>query len=122
MKRTICVDMDGVLATYDGWKGHEHFGDPIPGARAFLAKLSEVYEVAIYTTRCNAEVNKTHSEEELIKLVQDWLDEHNMYYDKIIPKKPICVAFVDDNAIRCEPQKEVLAFENVLQTLFGEVS
>jgi len=26
----IGVDFDGVLATYDGWKGPEHCGEPIP--------------------------------------------------------------------------------------------
>ena len=120
-KKTICVDLDGVLARYDGWQGATHIGDPIPGAQKFLIVLREHYEVAIYTTRCNATVNNTHTEIELIRIVQDWLNKHEMPFDKIIPGKPICVAFVDDNAIRCEPQEEVLAFQNVLQTLFGEL-
>ena len=24
------IDLDGTLARYDGWKGIEHIGDPIP--------------------------------------------------------------------------------------------
>ena len=27
---TIAVDLDGTLARYDGWKGIDHIGDPIP--------------------------------------------------------------------------------------------
>lgn len=33
-KKTVAVDLDGVLADYStGWQGIEHIGDPIPGAR-----------------------------------------------------------------------------------------
>ena len=29
-KRMIGVDLDGTLAKYDGWKGHNVIGEPIP--------------------------------------------------------------------------------------------
>jgi len=55
MKKSVCVDLDGVLAQYDGWKGVEHIGDPIPGAVQFTKKLQEVARVVIFTTRTNAD-------------------------------------------------------------------
>ncbi len=35
----VCVDFDGVIAKYDGYKGGEHYGEPIEGAKEFLEKL-----------------------------------------------------------------------------------
>ncbi len=37
--KSVAIDLDGVLATYDGWKGADHIGKPIDGARAFLKEL-----------------------------------------------------------------------------------
>lgn len=46
------VDLDGTLAHYDGWKGAEHIGEPIP---AMLARvkgwLAEGRDVRIFTAR-----------------------------------------------------------------------
>jgi len=48
----IGVDLDGTLAHYDGWKGTEHVGDPIP---AMLQRVQEWLEqgqkVKIFTAR-----------------------------------------------------------------------
>lgn len=48
----IAVDLDGVLAHYDGWKGIDHVGDPIP---AFVDRvknwLAEGKEVRVFTAR-----------------------------------------------------------------------
>lgn len=133
MKKTVLVDVDGVLAQYDGWKGLEHFGDPIHGAVEFTKKLSEKYEVCIFTTRAHAPSNKSEVEKNLTKLgfggpgataiesgeahlsdedaqkvlnslLVQWLDKHGFHYDRI-EGKPICVAIVDDRAIECLPQQ-----------------
>jgi hypothetical protein len=32
----VCVDFDGVLAEYTGWKGPDHLGAPRAGAKHFL--------------------------------------------------------------------------------------
>lgn len=48
----IGVDLDGTLAFYDGWKGAQHIGNPIPEmverVRAWLAAGKEV---RIFTAR-----------------------------------------------------------------------
>ena len=50
-KKTVCVDVDGVLAQYDRWRGVDHIGDPIFGAKEFVADLRKKYKVVIHTTR-----------------------------------------------------------------------
>jgi len=50
--KTIAIDFDGVLAQYEGWKGEEHLGTPLPGALDFIKALCDAgYEVVIFTTR-----------------------------------------------------------------------
>ena len=39
-KKTICVDFDGVIAQYDGFKGNDIFGDPIDGVQSCLLYTS----------------------------------------------------------------------------------
>ena len=39
-KPIICVDLDGVLNAFDGWKGADFFHPPRPGAREFLKELN----------------------------------------------------------------------------------
>lgn len=48
----IGVDLDGTLAFYDGWKGPEHIGEPIPSMLARVTRwLSEGKDVRIFTAR-----------------------------------------------------------------------
>lgn len=46
------VDLDGTLAHYDGWKGIEHIGEPVPAMLARVRKmLDEGKDVRIFTAR-----------------------------------------------------------------------
>lgn len=108
-RKTIAVDLDGVLADFrDGWKGLDHIGDPIPGAREFLRRLHELGDVLIWTTRCNPELARGTAAPLLRTIVREWLVRHGlMQYVADIwigPVKPIAAAFVDDRAVRCAPQ------------------
>jgi hypothetical protein len=38
---TVALDFDGVLAEYDGWRGVDHMGKPLPGAREFVQRLKD---------------------------------------------------------------------------------
>lgn len=53
MKKTICVDFDGVLHLYtSGWKGVDVIPDqPVPGAMEWLFDVSMDYEICIYSSR-----------------------------------------------------------------------
>lgn len=48
----IGVDLDGTLAHYDGWKGPEHIGEPIPlMVKRVKRWLAEGKDVRIFTAR-----------------------------------------------------------------------
>jgi len=85
----VCVDFDGVLAQYDGWKGPDHLGDPIPGIRIFLSGLKEMgFCITILTTRKTQKVNH-------------WILTHRLadYIDHVTNKKPPAKAYIDDRGI-----------------------
>lgn len=123
-KYTVAVDLDGVLASYDGWKGIECIGDPIPGALEFVGNLlAEGFRVIIFTTRTNAWVNRAEAagqdhlsvegghrwRRRLKMLVSNWLSQHGFpaegadFYVYDGPGKPVAIAYVDDRAVCCAP-------------------
>lgn len=107
-KPTVAVDLDGVLAQYDGkWRGVEQIGDPIPGAVEFTQELSKFADVLIWTTRTNQEVNFEFGLADLRELVAKWLDLHGFSYRAVYvgEGKPIACAYVDDRAVTCRPQQ-----------------
>src|SRR5437016_14569162 len=86
---TVCVDLDGVLNQYDGWKGADFFHPPAPGAATFLRTLVDRnYRVIVFTSRW-----ASHDEE--------WLDQHGLksYIDSVTDKKPVAHVYLDDRAI-----------------------
>ena len=55
-QRVLAVDFDGVIANYDGWKGDDHFGTPLPGVAEALQELKKRgWLIVIWTTRGNVE-------------------------------------------------------------------
>jgi len=89
IKNPICIDFDGVLATYTGWQGEDHLGKPLPGAKEFLKKLVSLdLDFSILTTR-NA------------KKVREWFEKYELPMPKEITnqKKPSPV-YIDDRSIK----------------------
>jgi hypothetical protein len=84
-----CVDFNGVLDAYTGWKGPAHFDPPRPGARAFLEALrARGLRIVIFTTRYPDDVWRWLREHRLDDLVGDVTD-----------RKPAAHVFVDDRAV-----------------------
>lgn len=84
-----CVDLNGVLDTYTGWRGADHFDPPRPGARDFLEQLrARGYRVIIFTTRWADDV-------------RGWLRAHALdgLVDDVTDRKPAAAVFVDDRAV-----------------------
>ncbi len=119
-KPAVCVDLDGVLARYDGWAGKKTIGDPLPGALEFLRKLQSFAEVIIYSSRIDQE-KKADAE-----ILADWLNQHQLPYDAIHQEagKPKALAFIDDRAVTCQPQAvgpaAYAAAEQAARTLCSE--
>lgn len=131
---TVAVDLDGVLAEYDGWEGLEKIGGPVDGARNFLLSLREEgIEVVIHTTRANPDpfnegINR-HAGKNAGDIIRSWLEKHDMHYDRVFTGegKPIATAYVDDRAITCRPHASSMpemefeaAFLHIKDTIAGE--
>jgi hypothetical protein len=86
---TICVDLDGVLNTFDEWRGAEYFHPPREGARDFLAKLHQAgFRIVVLTVRWH-------------EWVTAWLNEHGLaeFVDEVTDRKQPAHAYIDDRAI-----------------------
>lgn len=96
-KKTICVDLDGTILSYDGYKGPDIFGEPLPGARRAMEMLKEYgFEIIIHT--CRRETD----------LISAALKKYDIPFDSInmnrahpndVPGKPWANHYVDDRAI-----------------------
>lgn len=83
----ICVDFDGVLNTYTGWRGDSELYVPRDGAKEFLDELNKKYVVYIFTTR------------DKYKVI-DWLDKYGLEYDDVTNSKIGALCYIDDRAIQ----------------------
>ncbi len=116
-KPSVCVDLDGVIASYDRWRGLDHFGDPIPGAFEFLQALQQRARVVIFTVRCKGDgLNGVHDSAVLVKKVREWLDKHSLPYDEVYSGqgKPLASAYIDDRGVSCCPMTDPSAFPSAL--------
>lgn len=88
IKKTLLIDLDGVLNTYDG-KFDENYIPPIKeGAFEFIKELSENYKVIIFTTRNSL-------------LASKWIAENNLenYIANITNVKEPAYLIIDDRCI-----------------------
>ena len=52
LRPLVCVDLNGVLDAYTGWKDPDHWDPPRAGARAFLEGLhAHGFDIVVFTTR-----------------------------------------------------------------------
>jgi hypothetical protein len=85
----VCVDLNGVLDLYTGWKHPDHWDLPRPGAETFLRSLnSGGFDVVVFTTRHPGQVRR-------------WLREHGLlrHVAAVTRRKPAAHVFVDDRAV-----------------------
>lgn len=74
-KGWIGVDLDGTLAYYDGWKGIEHIGAPIPRMVERIKKyLEKGQDVRIFTARVAAD--RTEDRYKAAGYIDAWVKEH----------------------------------------------
>ena len=74
----IAVDLDGTLAHYDGWQGHDHIGAPIPAmVERVKGWLAAGYEVRIFTARVAIHPNEPPDRIRFyVRWIEDWCEEH----------------------------------------------
>lgn len=109
-RKTVCLDFDGVLNTYDGWRGEDELFEPRPGAVEFVHALRERgYTVAIHSTRDPSKVAWwliAHGFAKHVGIRPLGIRPHEPNIDGpelelfVCARKPPAVAYVDDRAIR----------------------
>jgi len=100
--KNIAVDFDGVIhKNSKGYYDGTVYDEPIDGAKESLKRLSEKYDVVIFTAKAKPDrglVNgKTGTE-----LVWEWLRKHDMdkFVTKVTAEKPRAVEYIDDKAVK----------------------
>ena len=122
-KPRVCLDLDGVLSRYEGWKGSDHIGAPMPGALEFAKSLAKVADIVIFTSRCSqdaaSETNRIIDPAKMRITIIDWLDRHKFpYVDVYVGQgKPRAAAFIDDRAVYCSPQNDNDAYSKALENV-----
>ena len=120
----VCLDLDGVLAKYEGWKGFDHIGEPLLGAREFAESINEVADIIIFSARCSQDQGGEYEPTVLtagqlrIKIVE-WLETNEIPYADVYmgQGKPRVAAFIDDRAVPCSPQTETTAYNEALASV-----
>jgi hypothetical protein len=102
----IGVDLDGTLAFYDGWKGAENIGEPIPLMLERVKNwLAEGKNVKIFTARA--------CKPEQIPPIKEWLEKHGIGNLEVTNAKDLnMVELWDDRCIRVIPNTGVPCCEN----------
>lgn len=91
MKKTIMIDLDGVLDNYNGNYIEDKIPDIKSGAKEFIEKLSKDYELILFTTRNS-------------KLATIWLQDNKIdkYFKDVTSVKIPAYIYIDDRAIKFE--------------------
>ena len=108
-KKTIVVDVDGVLFEYRTWKGIDHFGDPIQSNIDLVNALydSGEYEICIWTTRTN-DLVQGYPKQQLKEMIAKKLEESGVKYHKIADEnKPLFKLMIDDNTFNPDLLKRI---------------
>lgn len=96
----IGVDLDGTLAVYDGWRGIEHIGQPVPAMLARVkAWIAEGVTVKIFTARVYGS-----GREDALPHIEAWMQKHiGMVLPVTNEKDYGMVELWDDRAIQIIP-------------------
>ncbi len=107
--RTYAFDFDGVIAQYDGFKGHDHFGEPIPATVEAIRTLkARGHKILIYSTRTNDSL-KSYCEAHDIPV--DYYNENPEVHTG--SPKPVAYLYIDDRAVRYDGQSADQLLEEI---------
>ncbi len=97
LKKTILIDLDGVLNNYTGNYDETIIPSVKIGAKEFLEGLNKNYELKLFTTREPFVAKK-------------WLEDNNLdiYFSDVTNKKEPAWLYIDDRCIRFEGNYEKL--------------
>lgn len=99
MRGWIGVDLDGTLALYDGWNGHEHIGDPItPMVERVKRWRAAGRDVKIFTARVHGD------DPAVLIVIEAWSLKHIGEVLPVTNKKDYgMIELWDDRAVQVHP-------------------
>lgn len=109
----IGVDLDGVLAYYDEWRGVDHVGEPIPAMVDRVRRwIAEGKRVKVFTARVD---NTAIDANEARAAIERWLEKQGLAGLEITNVKDYgMVELWDDRCVQMEPNTGRPALEALL--------
>lgn len=110
MNGWIGVDLDGTLAEYDGWKGENHIGRPIPLMVERVKRwIAEGKEVKIFTARVWQEDSR-----DVRLAIHTWCEKHIGHTLEITCQKDYgMIELWDDRCVQVIPNTGVTVQEQL---------
>ncbi len=99
--KNIAVDFDGVIHTFDkGWYDGTCYGEPIKGSLEALQKLSEKWNIVIFTAKGRPDRPLVNGKTG-VELVWEWLEKYDVakYIDDVTWEKPRAEYYIDDKGV-----------------------
>jgi hypothetical protein len=96
--KNIAIDFDGVIHNFDkGWYDGTCYGDPIEGSLEAIKRISENYNVIIFTAKAKPSRPLVNGKTG-VELVEEWLTKHDVmkYVKEITAEKPRAQIYIDD--------------------------
>ena len=100
--RQVGIDFDGVIHLCSkGFHDGTIYDPPVPGARAALQKISEKYDIVIYSAKARPD-RPLINDKTGVELIWEWLKRYDMdkFVKDVTSEKPRAVFYIDDKAIR----------------------
>ena len=104
-EKWVGFDIDATLAKYNGWKGLEHIGDPIPAMVLAIKQMHDAgKKVKIFTAR----VADKEDAAEARKVIESWCEKHLGFKPEITNVKDSLMEFCfDDRNVQIIPNEGV---------------
>ena len=109
--RNVAVDFDGVIhKSSKGYYDGTIYDEPIEGSRESLKKLSEKYDVVIFTCKSKPDRGLVNGKTGT-QLVWEWLEKYDMakFVSKVTSEKPRAKVYIDDKGINFQNWKETIS-------------
>lgn len=89
----LSIDWDGVLHNRDHPIAGRKLGEPLPGAKSAMIRLTrQKHTLIIHTVMATTESGK--------KVVEDWMAYYKIPYDSVTATKPNAAVYIDDKALK----------------------
>lgn len=97
----IGVDLDGTLARYEGWKGEDHVGEPVPEMlRRVKQWVASGREVRIFTARVSVD---EPARSRVVRSIQAWCKKNGLPALPVTNTKDFAMSELwDDRAVAVE--------------------